>query len=79
MAKQLYYQVSVVLAFLLILHYDKALSFQLSVAFAVLLCLVYSGQAAPAPAPAPAPTGLLTLGALGLGGLLFLKGKLLLS
>ena len=77
MAKQLYYQVSVVLAFLLILHYDKALSFQLSVVFAVLLCLVYSGQAAPA--PAPAPTGLLTLGALGLGGLLFLKGKLLLS
>ena len=72
-------QLSVVFAFLLIVHFDKALSFQLSVVFAVLLCLVYSGQAAPAPAPAPAPTGLLTLGALGLGGLLFLKGKLLLS
>ncbi len=41
---------------------------------AVLVCALFSVEAAPAPAPAPT-IGLAGLGLLGLGGLVFLKGQ----
>jgi hypothetical protein len=52
----------------------KLIVVQVSVLLAVLLCALFSVEAAPAPAPAPT-IGLAGLGLLGLGGLVFLKGQ----
>ncbi len=52
----------------------KLIIVQVSVLLAVLLCALFSVEAAPAPAPAPT-IGLAGLGLLGLGGLVFLKGQ----
>jgi hypothetical protein len=56
------------------LHLCNFNIFQVSVLLAVLLCALFSVEAAPAPAPAPT-IGLAGLGLLGLGGLVFLKGQ----
>jgi hypothetical protein len=56
------------------LHLLNVDFFQVSVLLAVLMCALFSVEAAPAPAPAPT-IGLAGLGLLGLGGLVFLKGQ----